>query len=144
MAINRFNLRVYGLLVNQDRVLITHENRGMLMTKFPGGGLELGEGIKDCLIREFKEELDIRIELGEFFYVNDFLQVSTFKESDQLISFYYFVGTDELNKIPISSFDPDLKPEMQLFEWVSIKDLNLVDFTFPIDKRVVEKLSQSF
>ena len=58
-----FNLRVYGLLVNEhNEVLISEEFRfGKPFTKFPGGGLELGEGLKEGLIREFQEELEIDI-----------------------------------------------------------------------------------
>ena len=43
-----FNLRVYGILINkQQQVLVSDEYiRGMYITKFPGGGLEFGEGIQ--------------------------------------------------------------------------------------------------
>ena len=53
-----FNIRVYGILVNdQDQVLVADEYiRGGYYTKFPGGGLEFGEGTRDWLKREFKEE----------------------------------------------------------------------------------------
>ena len=56
--IEKLNLRVYGLLLNNNgEVLLTDESRfGMEFTKFPGGGIELGEGISDCLKREFIEE----------------------------------------------------------------------------------------
>ena len=57
-----FNLRVYGLLINElNQVLISDENRnGFAFTKFPGGGMEFGEGFKETLIREFQEELNAR------------------------------------------------------------------------------------
>lgn len=144
MLIEGFNLRVYGLLVNKGHVLITYEKRGgVLMTKFPGGGLEKGEGLSDCLIREFREEIDIEINPTDFFYVNDFLQISAYREQDQLISFYYFVETAELNKIPINDFDPNLKHGEQLFDWLPIEQIGQIEFTFPIDRVVAEKLSQS-
>ena len=56
-----FNIRVYGVLINQqNQVLVSDEYiRGSYYTKFPGGGLELGEGTRDCLKREFKEEMDL-------------------------------------------------------------------------------------
>ncbi|EPB65599.1 putative protein RfaE, domain II, partial [Ancylostoma ceylanicum] len=91
MSPNRFNIRVYGILINEhNEVLISDEHRwGMSFTKFPGGGLEWGEGLKDCLIREFREELSINIEIGELFYCTDFFVESAFKKTDQLISIYY-------------------------------------------------------
>lgn len=145
MGVEKFNIRVYGLLIHQEKVLVTHEKRGgMLMTKFPGGGLERGEGIADCLIREFQEELSIQIETADIFYVNDFLQISAFNPKDQLISFYYLVTTSEIEKIDESSELDEFADDDQIFEWVNIRDLNPEDFTFPIDKIVSEHLCQSF
>ena len=56
MAIDRFTIRVYGVLLDETkRVLLSDEFiRGDYFTKFPGGGMEFGEGTRDCLQREFK------------------------------------------------------------------------------------------
>ena len=58
-----FNIRVYGILKDsQNRILVTDEFiRGNYFTKFPGGGLEFGEGTRDCLKREFKEEANLGV-----------------------------------------------------------------------------------
>ena len=64
MTLKRFNIRVYGLLLDQGRVLVSDEFiRGQRVTKFPGGGLELGEGTKDCLIRELREEMELNFRI---------------------------------------------------------------------------------
>ena len=67
---------MYGIVLNDKReVLVSHERRGGYeFTKFPGGGVELGEGILDALHREFKEELDAEIDTSTFFYVNEHFQ----------------------------------------------------------------------
>ncbi|MBD3635895.1 MAG: NUDIX domain-containing protein [Crocinitomicaceae bacterium] len=142
---SRYNLRVYGLLKDENQVLITHEHRGgMIMTKFPGGGLEMGEGLADCLIREFKEELAIEIEVNDLFYVNDFMQISEFNKSDQLISFYYFVSTQDLDDIPVNPLvEGKLKRGQQIFEWKDIQKLKEDDLSFPLDKIVLEKLKKN-
>ena len=62
--------------------------------EFPGGGLEFGEGTIDCLKREFREEFNLEIEVGELFYLTDFFQVSAFSENDQVISIYYLIRAD--------------------------------------------------
>ena len=56
-----FNVRVYGVLLDKaNRLLVSDEFiRGNYFTKLPGGGLEFGEGTRDCLKRELKEELGI-------------------------------------------------------------------------------------
>ena len=110
------------------------------MTKFPGGGLEFGEGLADGLKREFKEELNIDVKIGELFYINDFLQVSSFNPKDQLILVYYSVkvkcGEIKSTKIPFN-FETE---EPQCFRWLDVDQLMENDFTFPIDKEVVKKL----
>lgn len=141
---NRYNLRVYGIIMNSNGdVLVSDERRnGVSFTKFPGGGLEFGEGLADCLKREIKEELGVEAEIGELFYVNNFFQASAFRETDQLISFYYgaFVAAD---KVPVSDHEVPLSEEGEKFRWVPIADLNTEMMTFPIDKKVVELLKSS-
>lgn len=141
MNLTSFNVRVYGLLVQDGKVLVTDEIRGgTKMTKFPGGGLEFGEGLADGLKREFKEELNIDVKIGELFYINDFLQVSSFNPKDQLILVYYSVkvkcGEIKSTKIPFN-FETE---EPQCFRWLDVDQLMENDFTFPIDKEVVKKL----
>lgn len=141
MPIKRFNLRVYGLLINErNEVLLADERRnGHAFTKFPGGGLEWGEGITDCLKREFQEELGIDIEVGDLFYLTDYFQQSAFAENDQLISTYYRVQIPDWSVIRCNP-----KPETgdyEVFRWVKCEELSGDDLTFPVDKIVAGKLN---
>jgi 8-oxo-dGTP diphosphatase len=138
-----FNIRVYGILINDNNeVLLSDENRfGRKFTKFPGGGLELGEGLKDCVKREFMEELQLEVEVGDLFYLTDFYQQSTFDESDQIISVYYEIKTSMTSKIEVVDKPFDFKSGSQeVHRWVSLDDLRKEDVTFPIDKKVVSLL----
>lgn len=141
-----FNIRVYGILINNnDEVLLSDERRyNKRFTKFPGGGLEYGEGIKACLSREFKEELHIDVEVGELIYLTDFYQQSAFNPDDQIISIYYTVSTKEIEKIPTSEtpFDFDNDDETEAFRWKSLSEITKQDVTFPIDKIVVELIGK--
>ena len=80
-----FNIRVYGLLINkQKQVLVSDELiRGNYITKFPGGGLEFGEGTRDCLKREFMEEMNLNVATGEHIYTTDYFQMSAFNPEHQ-------------------------------------------------------------
>ena len=80
----RFNIRVYGLLIDQpnQQILVSKEIiLGQEIIKFPGGGLEFDEGIADCLKREWMEEAGLEIEILEHFYTNDFFQKSAWDDS---------------------------------------------------------------
>jgi len=140
----QFNVRVYGLLINQnDEVLISDEHEyGMDFTKFPGGGLEYGEGTTEGLKREFMEECNTRIVILNHFYTTDFFVKSAFNES-QIISVYYTVNAISDLDITIKTkpFDFDGEGEvLQSFRWVKVKDLRPEDFTFPIDQHVAKLL----
>src|ERR1700757_2552112 len=109
---SRFNVRVYGLLINgNDQVLISDEQEyGMQFSKFPGGGLEYGEGLIDGLKREFVEECNVEIEVIGHFYTTDFFVKSAFNDT-QVISVYYKVrNLEELNlsfKLKVFDFDSE-------------------------------------
>lgn len=131
----RFNVRVYGLLLIDNHLLINKEIiHGREVVKLPGGGLELGEGLKEGLKREFKEELGIDIEVGHHFYTTDFFQASAFDDS-QVISIYYWVKTELLKPFTINNLEPN-----EQSTWLPFHQLSPLIFTLPIDKVVVEKL----
>jgi len=143
-----FNVRVYGIWVNEDReVLVTDEYRfDTFMTKFPGGGLQHGEGTIQCLKREWKEELDVEIEIQGHFYTTDFFQRSAFDDS-QVISIYYEVEPLTMSAIDLKTkpFDFDQTIERaQTFRTIAIGDFKEEDLTFPIDRKVAKMLTSKY
>ncbi|MFD0764701.1 NUDIX domain-containing protein [Mucilaginibacter lutimaris] len=139
-----FNLRVYGLLINEaNEVLISDEQEyGFKFTKFPGGGLEYGEGLIEGLKREFVEECNTEVEVISHFYTTDFFVKSAFNDS-QIISVYYLVkAVSELRfttKIEVFDFDGE-GDVLQSFRWVKLSDLTVDAFTFPTDQYVADLL----
>ena len=147
-----FNVRVYGILIDsQKRVLVSDEFiRGNYFTKFPGGGLEFGEGTRDCLKREFKEETGLDVTIAEHIYTTDFFQISAFNKVDQIISIYYFVHTAEpvplTTKTILFDFEPeqvsDPAGEAEVFRWINWDDFTEESVSLPIDKVVVNMLKE--
>ncbi len=126
--------------------------RGAYITKFPGGGLELGEGTRDCLKREMKEELNLEVEIGDHIYTTDFYQQSAFNPAHQIISIYYFVHPLEpiaVNfKDTLFDFEPhqiaDPNGESEVFRLINWNEFNEEAVTLPIDKVVVTMLKEKF
>jgi 8-oxo-dGTP diphosphatase len=147
-----FNVRIYGILTDsQKRILVSDEFiRGSYFTKFPGGGLEFGEGTRDCLKREFKEETDLDITIGDHIYTTDFFQISAFNNIDQIISIYYFVHAADpiplATKTAVFDFEPhqvaNPMGESEVFRWIEWNDLNEESVSLPIDKVVVKMLKE--
>jgi ADP-ribose pyrophosphatase YjhB (NUDIX family) len=152
----RFNIRVYGILVNEKKqVLVSDEYiRGNYYTKFPGGGLEFGEGTRDCLAREFMEEMNLKIEVGNHIYTTDYFQMSAFNPDHQIISIYYYAEALEEIKAPLRAkpFDFDAqqlavyeqKRETETFRFIDWDDFSAESVTLPIDKIVSGIVKQTF
>lgn len=140
-----FNVRVYGLLINNENELLLSDEfeYGFNFTKFPGGGVELGEGLIEALKREFVEECNAEIEVISHFYTTDFYEKSSFNDS-QVISIYYLVKEVKPLELNFKSkvFDFDIN-SAQSFRWVKISDLTADNVTFKTDKTVVNLLKKA-
>ncbi|MBW8687300.1 NUDIX domain-containing protein [Chitinophaga rhizophila] len=140
-----FNVRVYGIMINEHKqVLVSDEFiRGGYFTKFPGGGLEFGEGTLQCVIREFQEELGLTIEVIEHIYTTDFFQVSAFDNRSQIISIYYLVKPVSAMNFPLLdkpfAFEiPEGAYQVEGARWVNWEEFSAEAVTLPIDKVVAD------
>ncbi len=151
-----FNIRVYGVLINdQKQVLVSDEYiRGNYYIKFPGGGLEIGEGTRDCLKREFKEEMNLEVEIGDHLYTTDFYQVSAFNPAHQIISIYYLSNALEEIKVPLRTKEFDFDEQQmevynrtrmtETFRFIDWNNFSSDSVTLPIDKIVASLVKEKF
>lgn len=134
----QFNIRVYGILINDaNEVLLSDERRdGFEFTKFPGGGLEYGEGLLDGLAREFREECQLAIEIIRHVHTTEEFVRSAFNAS-QVIAVHYLV-TSQYNpqgRFAHRRFDfRDDTGDIQVFRWVPLDELDATELTFDTDK----------
>lgn len=71
-AQSSIRIRVAVILIEHDTVLLVqHQKYGKKYWLLPGGGVEYGETLESCAIREMKEETNLDIELGDLVLVNE-------------------------------------------------------------------------
>ena len=152
---SHISIRVYGLLINEHRqVLLSDEFiRGQYYTKFPGGGLEFGEGLRDGLKREFQEELQLNVEVADHIYTTDFYQQSAFNPNHQILSVYYHVHPLEPIRVALrkKAFDFDAAQlavyektqQTETFRYIDWNDFSGEALSLPIDKIVADLVKSS-
>lgn len=131
------SVRVYGIYLDSAKnILISDEKiAGKWYTKFPGGGLEFGEGTLDCLHREFKEELSLDIEIGTHLYTTDFFCESEFRKGIQVMSVYYLINR-------LSNFPTITDPEKQNCYLLPLNQLVSTRLSFETDQQALVRLHQ--
>lgn len=143
----KFNIRVYGIYITESReILLADEERsGMRFTKFPGGGMEFGEGTIECLKRECSEEMGAEIEIIGHFYTTDFYQASAFSPESQVLSIYYLINIPGFSAIKKSLEQPRKDGSGTVsFRLIALNIFSENDLKFPIDKKVAGMILERF
>ena len=120
-----------GVIIHHHKVLIAQRKHGKSLEylwEFPGGKLEEGETLPQCLKRELMEELNLPIVVGDFFMQS---------------SFDYDFGTIVLNAYWATCEQEDLSfhPDHEQARWVTLEEIDNYNFP-PADKPVLEALKK--
>lgn len=141
---SRFTVRIYGILIREGKILLSHERiDDFNFTKFPGGGLEFGEGPKDCLIREFREETGFGVNIIAHLYTSDFFIQSRFAPEEQVIGIYYMVSANaELNISGRQLTQPFRNTTNRIsHSWMAVEELKEDMLTFEMDRAALRVLN---
>ena len=119
-----------AIIIRNNKILITQRAPGQNLAgkwEFPGGKIELGEAPQQCLKREIQEELDIEIEVSDFFAESIYT---------------YQSGTIKLMAFWCRWFSGDFNLHVHSkLAWVNRHEIELYDFA-PADIPLVEKLKE--
>lgn len=121
-----------AIITNNDKILIAQRAKNENLAgkwEFPGGKTEKGETPQQCLKREIQEELELNIEVGEFF------GESIYTYSNGQIKLIAYFSTIIDGKIHLHVHDQ--------VEWVTIDEIGKYDFA-PADIPLVEKLQDTY
>ncbi|MBF9220993.1 NUDIX domain-containing protein [Hymenobacter ruricola] len=108
----KVRVRVGGLLLRAGALLLAG-HRGLLpqgapFWSPPGGGWQFGESLKAALVREFREETGLTVQVGRFLHLHEF---STDKL--QALELFFEVLADD-DAQPQLGHDPEHAPDKQL------------------------------
>lgn len=152
VPIQRFNVRVYGLILRPDmvgddaaedcEVLLSDELLGgRPCTKWPGGGLEFGEAPTACLRREAMEEMGQVLTVGPLVHATGGFVRSAWRPEEQVLCQYYLARIGQAEALRTSAVPHDYPPdERQSFRWVSLAGLEREALTFETDREALDAL----
>lgn len=83
IAHDQFAVRCRGVILHEGRLLTVRHAHDPSFAVLPGGHLDHGETISECLVRELREELGVEAQVGRLLFVHTFYD----KEGRQLFEF---------------------------------------------------------
>lgn len=142
----RLNVRVYMMVTRlnpstgKPQVLVSYERLPMGgVMKFPGGGLEWGEGTTACLRREALEELGQPVEVERLVHVSQRAHISSFDPNQQVIAVHYAARLEgevgfEDDGVLDDVFGKRVPMMHQRLGWRDVHSLETREFQFASDR----------
>jgi ADP-ribose pyrophosphatase YjhB (NUDIX family) len=85
VADKKFVIRCRAIILHEGKLLLVRHPSDTSYAALPGGKLDWGEDVKECLKREVIEELGVEPILGRLLYINTFMD----GENTQSIEFFF-------------------------------------------------------
>ena len=126
------NISTAGIAIKNNKFLLALRLPGTSIGEsweFPGGKAEEGETPEEALIREFQEELNIKIKVGER------ICSGNFKNKDKEFEIYGFLIQLVTEKFTLS--------EHSQVGWFSLDEMDILKMA-DSDKQIVQKLKERF
>lgn len=131
-----FRPAAYGIIIQDDKLLLSPQWEGY---DLPGGGIELGETIKETLVREVKEETGFDVApISLVDSQSNFFKFRTREEYVQTVSLYYLckITGGELSGKYLTESE---KSFAKMPEWIDLAKLDKINFCSTADVRKVIK-----
>ncbi len=124
----RINIACCGIIVNKGKVLITKRSVSPFLGKYvlPGGKLDFGESLIECLKREVYEETGLEMKNVKFF---DYYELFLNKKYYLIM---YFICNVASSKLKIN------RDEISDVKWIGKEEIEDFDIA-PGSKKILER-----
>lgn len=124
---HKVRVRICGLLINEESILLVQLHSPVtdrLIWTPPGGKLEFGETMHECLEREYAEETGLEIEAGHLMHINEMI-------SAPFHALEFFFSVRQMGGSLKTGNDPERAGSEQLLkdvQWKSFDEVGRIRF----------------
>ena len=117
---NQLRIRICGICIENHKILLINHSGMNESNEFwsaPGGGLQFGETIEECLKREFLEETTTTISVGKFLTISEYIKIPL-----HAIELFYEVKIEsgEVKK----GYDPEMDEQIiKEIKWLTFEEV---------------------
>lgn len=105
-------IRCRAIIIHNDKLLVVRHSKAADYYALPGGHLDQGEDIRECIKREIIEELGIVPEIGRLLYINNLI-----KDGAQNIEFFFEI-INSVDYLDIDKLGGTHKAELVEIIWL--------------------------
>ena len=119
----RPRIRVAGILIENDKILlIQHYKNNKKYWLIPGGGNDWGETAKEALIREYKEETNMDIEVDEFLFFSETIYPN---KERHILNLFFRIHRNEKNDSIIKLGDEAVLTDLKFVTKEELKKMTV-------------------
>ncbi len=139
-----YRLSVRAVIIHKNKILLNEFNEGEYYN-LPGGGLEVGETMRDCVTREVYEESGYRVNINEMLYIYEYNpERDNFKYGNRGALSHVFKceldlssAKDERTVIDSDSLTGSLSTGCK---WIPINELNKINLVPNINDKIIKDI----
>lgn len=133
-----FRPSVYGVIVNDDKVLLSSQWDGW---DFPGGGMHVDETIDEALEREVREETGLFVKRDKLLYVTDHFFTHPDAERHFHTVLIYFTCNDIRGRISTADLAEGERAYVRAAQWIPLEQVPRLKFYNQVDSPALIKMA---